>query len=95
MTDLEELRAEVDRLDLEIVRLLDARARCALRIGVVKRAAGKPVYQPEREAVVMERARQSAARLGSPLTAGAVTRIFERIVDEIRRLEERVSNRQE
>jgi chorismate mutase len=52
-----------------------------------------PVYQPEREAQVLTRVRQSATELSGPLEAEAVVRIFERVIDEARRAERMASER--
>ena len=51
---LRELRDEIDRVDREIVRLLNQRAHLARQIGRIKRELGEdePVYRPEREAQV-------------------------------------------
>ena len=81
---MRQYRERIDRLDAEIVRLLNARAECALALGRLKEAVGLDTYQPERELAVLEHAR--AANDG-PLDGEAVTRLFERIIDENRRLE--------
>src|SRR5215213_8191934 len=49
------LRAEVDAVDEEIVRLLDQRARLARRIGEIKRDNGLQAYAPARERAVLDR----------------------------------------
>ena len=56
-------------------------------IGDAKHRLGVPVYQPDRETKVFERV--IAANRG-PLDDGAIRRLFERIVDEARRLERMV-----
>ena len=81
---LEELRQQIDRLDEEIVQLLNVRAGHALDIGRLKESVRLPTYQPGREIAILEHVRQVN---GGPLDAGAVTRLFERIIDENRRLE--------
>lgn len=81
---LGELRRRIDLLDEGLVRLLNARSACAVEIGRLKQAIGLPVYQPEREREVLSHVR--AVNPG-PLDAGAITRLYERIIDEARRLE--------
>ena len=81
---LKELRERIDGLDEQIVQLLNARATYALQLGKLKSNAGMETYQPEREVAVLQHARDTS---GGPLGAGAVTRLFERIIDENRRLE--------
>ena len=51
--------------------------------------------KPEREAQVLAKVRQSASELAGPLTAEAVVRIFERIIDEARRAERVASERRD
>ncbi|MFB3852364.1 MAG: chorismate mutase [Vicinamibacterales bacterium] len=85
---IEELRGRVDVIDDQIVALLNARAACAIEIGRLKRASGIPVFQQVREREVVERARALTSRLGGPLSEDAIGRLFERIIDEARRLEQ-------
>ena len=82
--DLEDLRKRIDLLDESLVRLLNARAACALEIGRVKRDMRMKIYQPEREAEVLKNVQ--AANHG-PLDQPAMKRLFERIIDEARHLE--------
>ena len=88
---IEELRSRIDVIDAQLVRLLNVRVACAVEVGRLKHEAGLPVYQPEREAHVLAGVRKSATDLSGPLTAEAVVRIFERIIDEARRAERAAS----
>jgi chorismate mutase len=81
---LDELRRRIDEIDEQLVALLSARAECALAVGHEKKSAGLEVYQPSREAEVLHHVQQ--VNLG-PLDDGAIKRLFERIIDEARRLE--------
>lgn len=84
MHRLAELRGRIDAIDEQLVTLFNARAEQALAIGRIKHDAGEAVYQPAREAEVLEHVRRCNA---GPLDDGAMTRLFERIIDENRRLE--------
>lgn len=84
VTGIDELRRRIDEIDAELVRLLNARAECALAVGQAKKAAGLELYQPSREADVLAHVQRINA---GPLDDGAVKRLFERIIDEARRLE--------
>jgi len=84
---VEALRAEIDQIDEVLVRLLDSRARCAYAIGRVKRAEGRAVYEPAREAAVLAHVRQVNQALGGPLDDEAIARLFERVIDEARRIQ--------
>ena len=84
MTKLDVLRRRIDELDEQLVKLLSERAACALEIGHEKKLAGMQIYQPSREAEVL--AHVQSINPG-PLDNGAMRRLFERVIDEARRLE--------
>lgn len=92
---IEELRSRIDVIDEQLVRLLNVRVACAVEVGRLKHEAGVPIYQPDREAQVLARVRKSATDLAGPLTAEAVVRIFERIIDEARRAERAASEQRD
>lgn len=77
-------RQRIDEIDEQLVALLNARAEQAQAIGRIKHASGEAVYQPAREAEVLAHVRQVNQ---GPLDDAAMTRLFERIIDEARRLE--------
>ena len=84
---LEALREEIDKLDEVIVRLLDRRARCAYAIGRLKHELARPIYEPAREAAVLAHVRAVNAALEGPLDGDAVVRLYERVIDEARRIQ--------
>ena len=88
MRTLDDLRRDIDRVDEVLVRLLNERARCVCEIGRVKKEHGIEVYQPDREKDVLKHVREVASE--GPLGPEAIGRLFERIIDEARRLERRV-----
>jgi chorismate mutase-like protein len=89
MANLDDLRKNIDRVDEVLVRLLNERARCACEIGRLKKDLGVEIYQPDREKQVLDHVRGVAAE--GPLGPDAIARLFERIIDEARRLERRVA----
>jgi len=82
--ELARLREAIDRVDEVLVKLLNQRARYAVEIGEIKGVLTLPIYAPEREKQVLQRV-ESASQ--GPLTGAAVRRLFERIIDESRRVE--------
>ncbi len=82
--DIEDWRRMIDEIDAQLVELLNQRSRCAIEIGKLKRAYQMPIYSPEREREVLERVRRLNR---GPLDDDALRRVFERIIDESRRLE--------
>lgn len=83
MADIEKLRREIDRLDEELLRLLNQRASLAQQIGGLKN--GAPAYRPEREAEVLRRVSDKSA---GPLSAQRVAAVFREIISACRALEE-------
>jgi chorismate mutase len=81
---IDELRQQIDDIDERLVQLLSERAACALAIGHEKKLMGLEVYQPSREAEVLGHVQRINQ---GPLDNEAVKRLFERIIDEARRLE--------
>ena len=84
MSRLDELRRRIDELDEQLVRLLNERAECALAVGAEKKASRMEIYQPQREADVLAHVQRINT---GPLDDGAIKRLFERVIDEARRLE--------
>ena len=82
--DLTRLREAIDRVDEVIVRLLNQRAKYAIEIGELKGVLGLPIYAPEREKEVLLHVERVS---DGPLDPPTVRRLFERIIDESRRVE--------
>jgi chorismate mutase len=89
--DIEDWRRRIDAIDEQLMRLLNSRSACAVEIGKIKRALGIGVYSPEREAWILDRV---ARENPGPLDSTAIRRVFERIIDESRRLE-RIASEEE
>ncbi|HVY30047.1 MAG TPA: chorismate mutase [Polyangiaceae bacterium] len=83
--DLDELRRGIDAVDQQILRLLHERVRLVMQVGEYKRERGIPVYDPVRERALLDRLCKAAE---PPLDADTIRRIFERLVDESRRIEQ-------
>ena len=81
---IDDWRRRIDAIDDQLMRLLNSRSACAVEIGRIKRALGLPVYSPDREAWILDRV---ARENPGPLDSTAIRRVFERIIDESRRLE--------
>jgi chorismate mutase len=82
--DIDDWRDEIDKLDEQLVKLLNARSECAIELGRIKRELGLAIYSPDREREVI--AHVTGINHG-PLDRDAVRRLFERIIDESRRIE--------
>lgn len=84
MKNMKSLRRKIDRADRRIVKLLNKRAGYADEIGKIKEKLGLEIYSPEREKQVIDNVCKENP---GPLNDDAVRRVYERIIDESRRLE--------
>jgi chorismate mutase len=82
--EISEWRKKIDELETEIVRLLSLRSHYALKIGESKKKIGKPIYDPEREAEILQRL---VSKNPGPLSDKALQQIFLKIMEETRNLE--------
>jgi chorismate mutase len=82
--DIEHWRKEIDQIDVELLRLLNIRARLALKVGALKQAAHLPFCDPERERTVLRRLQDLNS---GPLDERAVDKVFRRIIRESRRVQ--------
>jgi chorismate mutase/prephenate dehydratase len=76
---LSEIRAKIDSIDEQILKLVSERARLAQQVAQAKRAAGETgdFYRPEREAEVLRRVRDLNP---GPLSAEPVQRLFRELM---------------
>jgi len=81
----EKRRAEIDDVDKQLVELLNRRASLVMDVGRAKNVLRLPVYDPKREENVYRNVRDASS---GPMTEAALTRIFERITDEMRSLQD-------
>ena len=84
---LQVLRRHIDRLDEQLLRLLNRRARLAIRVGRLKKRQGARIFDPAREQEILRRLTQTNP---GPLSSQAVRMIYRNILKQIRRLERAV-----
>jgi chorismate mutase/prephenate dehydratase len=82
------LRRRIDRIDDQILRLLNRRARVVLDVAAHKARTNSRVYAPERERSVLSRL---VGQNGGPLPARLVRAIFREIISASRSLEQRLT----
>ncbi|MFQ5752083.1 MAG: chorismate mutase [bacterium] len=85
--DIEDWRKKIDIIDDEILRLLNKRAQFTIEIGHIKNQKQLPIHSPEREESIIKRIVNENS---GPLGGDGVRRVFERIIDESRKLEKDV-----
>jgi chorismate mutase/prephenate dehydratase len=82
---LDQLRARIDAIDHELLRLFNERAKIAQAVGEAKHAAGEQtLFRPEREAQVL--ARRQAENPG-PLPNAAIAQLFRELMSACMALE--------
>lgn len=82
--DLSRCRERIDKLDLQLLDLLNQRTTIVEEIGRIKQDLHMGVYEPKREDQVFANVLDHNR---GPLPPDAVKRIFERIIDEMRTLQ--------
>lgn len=81
---LSEHRKAIDRIDAQIVRLLNERTNHVLEIGAIKLAAGEEIYAPHRERAVLQR----VAKLNEgPIAPESLRAIYREIMSSALSLE--------
>ncbi|MCD8350018.1 MAG: chorismate mutase [Planctomycetaceae bacterium] len=75
---LDEIRSRIDKIDTELVRLLDRRAQAGRDVGVAKAALGLPLYQAGREEAVLARLRDLSDGSMPPASIDAIYRAIMR-----------------
>lgn len=84
MEKLAECRRQIDAVDRKILTLLNERTRIVEEIGSIKQKLSLPIYEPKREDEVFHNV---TSQNSGPLSADALKRIFERIIDEMRSIQ--------
>lgn len=78
VTDIEQLRRNVDQIDKRIARLLHARVRLASKIILAKKQVAKPITDPKRERAITK---HYLAVLKQPITNKHVRTLVRSILE--------------
>jgi chorismate mutase/prephenate dehydratase len=81
---LAELRDEIDALDAEILRLLNARAACSIEVGKIKAGADDRIFKPSREKALLEKL---IIENEGPLPEKHLRAVYREILSSSRRLQ--------
>lgn len=86
-TKLSVVRTEIDRIDAQLLDLLNRRARCAQQVGEIKAQHGEAgfIYRPEREAQILRRIQEINP---GPLSNDSVTWFFREVMSACLSLEQ-------
>ena len=81
---LEKLRSGIDKLDSELLKLLNERAKCVIKIGKIKQKEKKDVLVPLREKELLDRLRKVNK---GPMTDSMVIYLIQQIIDTLKDLQ--------
>ena len=81
---MEKLRGRIDELDVQLLALLNERAKCVIKIGVIKKKENAEVRVTQREIELLDRL--SLLNQG-PMTTEMVLHIFQQIIDTLKELQ--------
>jgi chorismate mutase-like protein len=82
--DIADWRKKIDEIDQQLVKILNQRAQAAQEIGRLKRQSDLPVYEPDRERIVLEQVQEGNR---GPLQHRHLIQIYERIMDVMRNIQ--------
>lgn len=84
---LRNIRNQIDKLDLQIVKLISERANLAAAIGKIKNEQGDEVFSPAREEEVLQNVIHAHEKYKSPLDPSCTRAIFREIMSGSRALQ--------
>jgi chorismate mutase-like protein len=87
---IEDWRKRIDEIDVKLLQLLNERTRCVIEVGKIKKAQNVRIYDPEREREILRRMKEQNR---GPLDEEGLQRLFERVIDECRRIERNESEK--
>lgn len=82
---IDDIRKQIDRIDIDLINLLATRMSLATQIGREKKASGAEILQATRESVVLDKAKLLADTLG--LSDDFITKLYTVILSESRRIQ--------
>jgi len=87
MKTLDDCRVEIDKIDNEVLELLNKRMKVVERVGEIKKDSGGAIYRPEREKAIIDRLTKLNEEMGGLLNRSAIEAIFLEIFAVARNLE--------
>ncbi len=81
---LEMLRSSIDELDSELLKLLNKRAKCVIKIGKIKQKEKQDILVPLREKELIDRL---LSVNNGPMKDAMVIYLFQQIIDTLKELQ--------
>jgi chorismate mutase/prephenate dehydratase len=85
--ELKKLREQIDKIDNEILKLLNKRMEIVKKVGELKNSSNAPIYRPEREKEIIERLTKLSKKENGILKKEHIEAIFLEIFAISRMLE--------
>jgi chorismate mutase len=82
--EISDWRKKIDEIDVKLVKMLNERAQAAQEIGRLKRLKEMPIYEPDRERIVLAQVQEQNH---GPLQHRHLIQIYERIMDVMRNVQ--------
>ncbi len=74
--ELSDWRKRIDGIDRQLIELLNERMQCAYEVGQIKKAAAKPIRDPERERDVIAKTKAYNQGLQGLMKDEALERLY-------------------
>ncbi|MBN1294479.1 MAG: chorismate mutase [Candidatus Latescibacteria bacterium] len=84
MEEIADWRDKIDEIDVQLVTLINERARCAIEIGKIKKQNNMEIFNPDREQQVFTNIFQHNT---GPVSDNAFLKLFKQIITTCRNLE--------
>ena len=81
---IEKLRSQIDEVDTDLLKLLNERAKCVIKIGKIKQKEKKDISVPLREKELLDRLRRVNK---GPIKDEMIIFIFQQIIDTLKELQ--------
>ncbi len=85
--DLNTIREELDRLDNQLLEIINERFELVLKVGEIKNKTKTPIYRPEREKQIIERLQRKNRESQGVLTDEAIEALFMELFSVARNFE--------
>ena len=79
--ELSDWRERIDGIDRQMIDLLNERMQCAHEIGRIKKAAGKPIRDSERERDVFAKTKAYNQELQGPMKDEDIEKLYRLLIE--------------
>ena len=79
--ELSDWRKRIDGIDRQMIDLLNERMQCAHEIGRIKKAAGKPIRDSERERDVFAKTKAYNQELQGPMKDEDIEKLYRLLIE--------------